>query len=130
MPARDRRLGFRIPLEMFLNQYWKEKKIRALTANVSDTGVRLQVVKAPWLKVPDGSVVGLEFELPGTGEVVWARGEVCHEEDDAYTHSIGIRFTAMARTHARMIRDFCVESRRERLGSLLARIREPMAQAA
>jgi hypothetical protein len=130
MPARDRRLGFRVPLEMFLNQYWKEKQIRALAADVSDTGVRLQVVKAPWLRVPDGSVVGLEFELPGTGEVVWARGEVCNETDDPYMHTIGIRFTAMARAHARLIRDYCVESRRERLGSLLARIREPMAAAA
>jgi hypothetical protein len=34
-----------------------------------------------------------------------------------------MRFVAMARSHARMIRDFCIEMRRKNLGSLLARMR-------
>ena len=36
---------------------------------------------------------------------------------------LGVRFLAMARSQARMIRDFCIEARRKNLGSLLARIR-------
>jgi hypothetical protein len=34
-----------------------------------------------------------------------------------------VRFVAMAQLHARMLRDYCVENRREHLGGLLARIR-------
>jgi hypothetical protein len=34
-----------------------------------------------------------------------------------------VKFVAMARSHARMIRDMCIETRRKNLGSLLARIR-------
>ncbi len=130
MVSRDRRLGFRVPLDIFLNQYYKEKQFRALTTNVSDTGLHLQLVKSPWTRVAELSpTVGLEFELPGTGESIWARGEVCYERVDPYFRTVGIRFTAMPRIHARMVRDFCVETRRTRLGDLLARIRGPRIDA-
>lgn len=125
MSSRDRRLGFRVPLEIFLNEYIKEQPFRALTANVSDTGVYLHRVKDPVGDEVDGQVVGLEFELPGTGEVIWARGEICHGQDERMVWSSGVRFTAMARTHARLLRDYCIEARRRRLGTLLERIRHP-----
>ena len=130
MVSRDRRLGFRVPLDIFLNQYYKEKQFRALTTNMSDTGLHLQLVKAPWTRVVETAPsVGLEFELPGTGENIWARGEVCYERVDSYFRTVGIRFTAMPRVHARLVRDFCVETRRERLGTLLARIRSPRSDS-
>ena len=130
MVSRDRRLGFRVPLDIFLNQYYKEKQFRALTTNVSDTGLHLQLVKSPWTKLKELTPsVGLEFELPGTGENIWARGEVCYERVDPYFRTVGIRFTAMPTLHARMVRDFCVETRRSRLGEMLARIRTPRGQA-
>mgnify|MGYP001565901013 CR=1 FL=1 len=52
--------------------------------------------------------VVLEFELPGTGEVIWAQGEVCHEAVDTYFHGSGIRFTTIAEAHRRLIRDYLV----------------------
>lgn len=127
MPARDRRLGFRVPLQIFLNKYIKDRPFRALTSNLSETGIYLQVVKTPWMpEEPDASVpVGLEFELPGTGEIIWARGEICFQASDDMVHGAGIRFTAIPTLHARMIRDYCVESRRAHLGELLSRIRNP-----
>jgi hypothetical protein len=69
-------------------------------------------------------VVSLEFELPGTGETIWARGEVTHDSLDDYFHGQGIRFTGMARLHARMLRDWCVEKRRTQLAGMLDRIRK------
>jgi hypothetical protein len=122
MSVRDRRLGFRIPLEMFLNKYVKDRPFRALTTNVSDTGIHLNLVRgAPLCR--DTRVVGLEFELPGTGEIIWARGEICYDALDDYFHGTGVRFTAMPRLHAHMLREFCVERRRAQLGAMLQRIR-------
>ena len=57
------------------------------------------------LSAPGGvqdQVVGLEFELPGTGEVIWARGAVCHERRGGPLTSAGVRFDAMPRVHARL----------------------------
>lgn len=125
MPSRDRRLGFRVPLEIFLNQYDRDRLDRGLTCNISDTGVYLQTALPFRNRSAAGAhVVGLEFELPGTGEIIWARGEICHFQHDGYALGKGIRFTAMPRLHARMVRDFCVESRRVHLSHMLQRIRD------
>ena len=127
MSYRDRRLGFRVELEIFLNQYVRDRPIRCLTSNLSETGIYLNRAHIPPGTRPlaDARAIGLEFELPGTGEVIWARGEVCHEQADPYFCGSGIRFTGIPRSYARLVRDFCVEARRERLGTLLQRIRQP-----
>jgi hypothetical protein len=121
MSPNDRRLGFRVPLEMFLNEYVQDRAHRALTVNISETGVYLNKVLSPISR--SNRVVGLEFELPGTGETIWARGEICYDSLDDYFHGQGVRFTGMPRLHARMLRDYCIEKRRAQLGDLLDRIR-------
>jgi hypothetical protein len=121
MTSHDRRLGYRVPLEMFLNEYVQDRAHRALTVNISETGIYLNKVIAP-IDRPS-KVVGLEFELPGTGETIWARGEIAYDSLDDYFHGQGVRFTGMPKMHARMLRDYCVEKRRAQLGDLLDRIR-------
>ncbi|GAB4521017.1 MAG: hypothetical protein Tsb0020_39630 [Haliangiales bacterium] len=122
----DRRRGFRIPLEIFLNQYVRERLVRGLSSNISPTGLYLQQARPIRSRLPDTSVVGLEFELPGTGEVIWARGEVCYAADgDEFAVGMGVRFTGMARAHERLVRDYCVEARRSHLSELLQGIRAP-----
>ena len=123
MTATDRRLGYRVPLDLFLNEYVQDRPHRAMVVNLSETGVYLNKVHGPISRMT--SVVGLEFELPGTNETIWARGEICHDALDELFHGEGIRFTGMPRIHARLLRDYCVEQRRARLGSLLDRIRLP-----
>lgn len=120
----DRRLGFRVPTEMFMNQYISDQPFRAMAGNLSESGVLLNRVKSTRKCRPGRrQVVGLEFELPGTGEIIWARGEICYQAKDSYFYTDGVRFTAMPKVHARLLRDFCMESRRSHLGSLLQRIR-------
>ena len=121
MTSHDRRLGFRVPLEMFMNEYVQDRAHRALTVNISETGIYLNKVITPLSR--NTRVVGLEFELPGTGEVVWARGEICYDALDDYFHGQGVRFTGMPKLHARILRDYCIEKRRAQLGELLDRIR-------
>lgn len=117
----DRRLGYRVPFETMVTSYVHDRPVRGLSWNLSDTGIHMSAVAM--LAPPPGLVIGLELELPGTGESVWASGQVCYRTDDRLATSVGVRFLAMARSQARAIRDFCIEARRARLGSLLARIR-------
>ena len=123
MIASDRRMGFRVPSEIFLNQYISDQPYRVMAENISESGILLNRVKATGPLQEHQRVVGLEFELPGTGETIWARGEICYQGKDSYFLTDGVRFTAMPRIHARLLRDYCIESRRSHLDGLLSRIR-------
>lgn len=120
---RDRRLGHRIPLDRMLTLYAHDRPLRALVLDLSDAGLRLDVV--PQRAPAAGTVVALELELPGAPEPIWAAGVVCYQRPGDLASGLGIRFTAMATRDARALRDFCVESRHRQLGALLARIARP-----
>jgi hypothetical protein len=128
--SRDRRSGYRVPLDLFLNQYIGDRLVRGLTTNIGPTGLYLQTARPLRSQLPSAQIVGLEFELPGTGEVIWARGEICYAANDSYAVGAGIRFTGMASLHERMLRDYCIEARHHHLSSLLQGIRKPGARAA
>jgi len=117
----DRRLGYRIPFETMVTSYVHDRPIRGLSGDLSDTGIGMSAISM--LAPPPGLVVGLEIELPDVSDSIWASGQVCYRKDDRMASGLGVRFVAMAKSQARMIRDFCIESRRKNLGSLLARIR-------
>lgn len=117
----DRRLGYRIPFETMITSYVHDRPIRGLACNLSDSGINMSALSM--VAPPPGSVVGLEIDLPGTSESIWAAGRICYRKDDALASGLGVRFVAMATSQARMIRDFCIEMRRTQLGSLLARLR-------
>jgi hypothetical protein len=127
MESSDRRIGVRVELELFLTEYIRDRPYRVLTSNLSETGIFVHRV-TPELRgqllVP-GAAVGLEIELPGTGETIWARGEICRESLNQTVCGSAVRFAAMPRVHARLVRDFCFEARRARLTRLLERIRRP-----
>jgi len=104
-----------------VTSYVRDRPVRGLTANLSDSGVSMSAIAM--LAPPPGLVVGMELELPGMSESIWAAGQICYRMDDRMASGLGVRFLAMARSHARAIRDFCIEMRRKNLGALLARIR-------
>lgn len=121
MSVRERRLGNRIPLQLFLNEYVADRPHRCLSVNVSETGLYVHKLLQPLRR--QGNVVGLELELPGVGETIWARGEVCYDTFDDYFHGSGIRITGIPRLHARLLRDYVVAKRRERLEDIMDRVR-------
>jgi hypothetical protein len=125
MTSHDRRLGNRIPLEIFMNEYLCDRPHRALTVNISESGVFVHKVATTFSRKT--RVVGLEFELPGTADVIWARGEICYDMFDDHLHGQGIRFTGMPKAYARLLRDYCIEKRRDQLAVLLERIRKTRA---
>lgn len=117
----DRRLGYRIPFESMVTSYVHDRPIRGLATNISDSGLNMSTISM--VAPPPGMVVPLELDLPGTSESIWASGRICYRKDDRLASGLGVRFVAMARSQARIVRDFCVEMRRKNLGSILARIR-------
>ena len=117
----ERRLGYRIPFESMVTSYVHDRPIRGLAQNLSDTGMLMSAISM--VAPPPGTVVGLDIELPGTTDSIWASGRICYRKDDHLASGLGVRFVAMATSQARMIRDFCIEMRRANLGSILARIR-------
>ncbi len=117
----ERRLGYRIPYESMVTSYVHDRPIRALATNLSDSGLNMSAISM--VAPPPGLVVGLELDIPGLDDSIWAAGRICYRQDDRLASGLGVRFIAMAKSHARMVRDFCIEMRRKNLGSILARIR-------
>lgn len=104
-----------------VTSYVRDRPVRGLAGDLSDSGLSMSALSL--VAPPPGLVVGLEIDLPGVGESIWAAGQICYRKDDRLASGLGVRFLAMARSHARTVRDFCIESRRQHLGSILARIR-------
>ncbi|HEY0195929.1 MAG TPA: PilZ domain-containing protein [Kofleriaceae bacterium] len=119
--VQDRRLGFRIPFETMVTSYVQDRPVRCLATNLSDSGMNLSAISM--LAPPPGQVMGLELDLPEMAESIWASAQVCYRKNDRMASGLGVKFVGMARSHARMLRDLCIETRRRSLGSLLARIR-------
>lgn len=109
----DRRFDNRVPLEMYLNAFVQDRPQRGFTINVSETGILLNTLAQDPL--PPLTPMALEFKLPGTAETIWAAGEMCYDSADDFFYGRGIRFTAMASLHARMLREYCYRARRRRL---------------
>lgn len=117
----NRRSGFRIPLQLFMNEYVKDTPHRCMAVNLSPTGIYLKGLIQPEPRQTE--VVGLEFELPGTSELIWARGEVKFDQRDCYFHGTGVEFTGIPSRHHRLVREFVMEERARQLRKLLALIR-------
>jgi len=104
-----------------VTSYVHDRPVRGLAGNLSDSGISMSALSL--LAPPPGLIVGLEIEIPGMNDSIWASGQICYRKDDNLASGLGVRFLAMAKTHARSLRDFCVEMRRKNLGAILARIR-------
>ena len=117
---RDRRLGYRIPLDRMLTLFVNDRPLRALVLDVSDTGLRIDVVagRAP----AAGTTVQLELPIPDGGEPIWASATVRYQRPDDLASGLGVRLVALATCDARRLRDFCIQARHRKLGALLARV--------
>jgi hypothetical protein len=107
---RNRRFDSRIPLEMYVSTYVKDQPHRALTLDISESGLYLNAL--PRDPHPPRTPIGLEIELPGFGETIWVAGETCRDTLDDYFYGLGVRFTDMALLHQRMLRAYCRGARR------------------
>ena len=100
----EQRRSDRAALDILLNKYVSGVPYTARARDISVDGVRLARLLEP---ERTGRRVGLQFQLPGSAEVIYAEGEVVREwveAEAAHTHAV--KFTLLTERHRRAIRDY------------------------
>jgi PilZ domain len=106
----EKRKNTRVPLDIYLNKYMGGVPYMARAADISQEGVSLARLIEP---EHDARRVGLQFQLPGSEEVIYAEGEVVREWVEAKPRRherSGVRFTLLTERHRRMIDDYVTRS--------------------
>lgn len=123
--SQDRREQIRLPVEICVQQYLIDGTYLGLTRDLSERGLYLTAPRMKDDLALYGAPLQLEFALPGTGETIWARGQVCYESTDGELKGLGIRLTDMAERHARSLSHYVESVRKARLHNLLLRVQRP-----
>jgi hypothetical protein len=101
---RNKRKMTRVPVDIYLNKFVGGVPYMARAADISTDGVSLAHLIEPQ---HNKRRVGLQFQLPGSEEVIYAEGEVVREWlGSNATDGSGIRFTLLTERHKRMIDQF------------------------
>ncbi|MFT3843199.1 MAG: PilZ domain-containing protein [Myxococcaceae bacterium] len=103
----EKRKHGRVPLDIYLNKYVAGVPYMARTSDISKEGVALANLIEPDLA---GKRVGLQFQLPGSEEVIYAEGEIVREWAEMTEERSGVRFTLLTERHKRMIEQFVDQS--------------------
>ena len=100
----EKRVDGRKPLDVYMNKYIGDQPFMVRSADISSTGIYLHKLIEPDL--PEGTMVSLEFQLPGSDEVIWARGTVMRECRRWGTDGMGLWFTILPASYRRMIEEY------------------------
>src|SRR5262245_31017785 len=90
--ASDRRYHTRIKLDLLVNRFLNGHPYMCRMTDISRTGARLVPILEPALRETP-RFVGLQFQLPGQGEILTASGEMVSGCDDQGRRAVGVRFT-------------------------------------
>lgn len=99
----EKRKHNRVPLDIYLNKYVAGVPYMARTADISREGVALANLIEP---DQSGKRVGLQFQLPGSEEVIYAEGEIVREWLSTGAEGSGVKFTLLTERHRRMIEQY------------------------
>jgi hypothetical protein len=94
----------------YVDQFVNDEAHRCFTTDLSAIGMYMERLVEPMNRA--SKVVQLEIKLPTTSDTIWAAGEVVYDRIDSLFHGTAVRFTGMARTHQRWIRDWLRETER------------------
>jgi hypothetical protein len=101
----ERRSHRRTPLDVFANRFLEGHPYLCRATDISPDGMCLRRLHEPALPPgPRARFMGLQFQLPGSSEVLTASGEVVSHDDTAGT--VGVRFTQLAPATAQALRRF------------------------
>jgi hypothetical protein len=96
------------------SEYVAERQMLGMIVDASENGLRVQRL----LRGPNAArVIQLEFELPGTNEIIWAKGELAFDSmwrgppgsSAPLVRTSGVKLVAAAERHLRLLRDFVRE---------------------
>lgn len=99
----DKRKARRAPLDIYLNKYMGGVPYMSRAADISHEGLSLARLLEPQ---HEARRIGLQFQLPGSEEIIYAEGEVVREWVESATakrERSGVRFTLLTERHRRMI---------------------------
>ncbi len=98
----EQRKTERAPIDIYLNKIIDEARHLARATDISAEGIWISKILEP---ETGARSVGLEFQLPGSEEIINAAGEVLREESrqEGRREGTAIRFTHMAHRYRRMI---------------------------
>jgi hypothetical protein len=96
----DKRNNRRVPLDIYLNKYISGVPYMTRSSDISEDGLNLAQLIEPQ---HTGKRVGLQFQLPGSEEVIYAEGEVVREWVGSSKNGSGVRFTLLTERHRRLI---------------------------
>ena len=114
---RNRRRSERLSVGFYVDQIVQDDPYRCFTTDLSAIGLYMERLVEPLQRC--SNVVQLEIPLPQTSDSIWAKGEVVYDRFDSLFHGTAVRFTGMARSQQRMLREWLRESsRRERTQAL------------
>jgi PilZ domain len=107
----ERRRRARAPLDVYLNKYVGGVPYMARTRDISAEGVGLAHLIEPR---HSKKRVGLQFQLPGSDEVIYCEGEIVREwGGEKSAEQSGIRFTLMTDRHRRLIEGYVAEQHQQ-----------------
>ena len=101
----EQRKAGRAPLDIYLNKYVSGVPYLARSQDISPEGIRLARLLEP---EHSQRRVGLQFQLPGSDEVIYAEGEMVDPgaKLKGSKEQHGVRFTLLTERHRRLIRAY------------------------
>ncbi|MGE0549447.1 MAG: hypothetical protein AB7O24_05605 [Kofleriaceae bacterium] len=128
-----RRESPRIDVEAMCWELVDGEEATGLAVDLSSMGVRIE---RPFVGGPTRREVPLQLEVPGFDEVMWAKGEACFDivvPSNTRTGGVlglvrrtGYRIAAAATRDLRMLKEYVVETHRERRRDLEREIEQMM----
>lgn len=106
----NRRRSARHPVGFYVEQFVNDEPYRCFTTDLSAIGLYMERLVEPMDR--PSKLVQLEIKLPKGSDSIWAAGEVVYDRIDSLFHGTAVRFTSMARTHQRWIREWLRETER------------------
>jgi hypothetical protein len=108
--TKNRRRSERHPVGFYVDQFVHDESYRCFTTDLSSIGLYMERLVQPIDRA--SKLVQLEIKLPSADDTIWACGEIVYDRIDSLFHGTAVRFTGMARTHQRWIREWLRDSRR------------------
>lgn len=91
----------RVPIDIYINKMINGVPFLARTRDISQDGLYVHRILEPG--TPEGAHLAVEFELPGSDEVIWTEAERVHGDPDA---GFGLRFRDLSARQRRLIAEF------------------------
>ena len=101
----------RVEVDFYLNKIIGDEPHLARARDISTEGIYVYKILEPEVGSSSGCI-GLEFQLPGTDETIWAVGEIVRDEPALTTrrkipeNGVALRFTRIGDSDRRKIQVF------------------------